>query len=97
MASTNNPVVFASVRPALFASVRSSRNYGLIAFAGALFAAFALHAGAFLPPLGGGDGGASRPAVAARQAATPAVVAHRPEMPRSSSASQAEPCPAPRG
>jgi hypothetical protein len=36
-------------RPVLFASVRSSRDLSLVAFAAALLAAFALHAGAFLP------------------------------------------------
>jgi hypothetical protein len=38
-------------RPALFQSVRSSRDLSLVAFAAALFAAFALQAGAFLPRL----------------------------------------------
>ena len=37
--------------PTLFASVRSSRDLSLVAVAGALLAAFALHAGAFVPRL----------------------------------------------
>ena len=37
--------------PKLFASVRTSRDLTLAAFAAVLLAAFALHAGAFLPDL----------------------------------------------
>ncbi len=38
-------------RPALFHSVRSSRDHALVAFVAALLAAFVVHAGAFAPRL----------------------------------------------
>jgi len=84
--------------PALFASVRSSRDLGLAAFAGGLLVAFALHAGAFIPKLGvpARDGRAAASG-AAPSAAAPSVVARRPPMARGSSAANAEPCVSPRG
>ncbi len=84
--------------PTLFASVRSSRDLSLVAVAGALLAAFALHAGAFVSRV-------SEPAKAAAprieslaRPTAPAVVARRPAVARAASAAvSAEPCPAPRG
>ena len=67
--------------PALFASVRDSRDLSLAAFAVALLAAFALHAGAFVPRL---SSPAARQDAGAIQAATqtPApVVASQPPAP----------------
>jgi formate-dependent phosphoribosylglycinamide formyltransferase (GAR transformylase) len=59
----------ATNRPALFASVRSSKDTALVAFAAALLAAFALHAGAMLPRVGVATPDAS-------MAAAPAAPAH---------------------
>jgi len=76
-----------AARPALFTSVRSSRDLSLAAFAAALLAAFALHAGAFLPRVA--PAGQDREATAVQLApgpAKPAVVANKPV-----------PCETPRG
>jgi hypothetical protein len=85
--------------PALFASVRSSKDRALAGFAGAILVAFALQAGAFLPRLGAPEPTekASAPAVQAAPKApeAPAVMARH----RALRAARApvEPCPAPRG
>jgi hypothetical protein len=73
-----------SASPAPFAAVRSSRDLSLVAFGTALLAAFALHAGAFLPRLSPAETRREAPAI---QPATPssAVVASQPvpcELPR---------------
>jgi hypothetical protein len=52
--------------PKLFASIRASRDLTLAAFAAVLLAAFALHAGAFLPAL-------PAPRAPAQTAAAPAA------------------------
>jgi hypothetical protein len=85
--------------PTLFASVRSSRDFALAAFAAALLGAFALHAGAFLPRLSGPERAARSPAIEAAPArAAPAVVARRPPVAHGATApAGAEPCGAPRG
>ncbi|HET8540770.1 MAG TPA: hypothetical protein VFL83_12945 [Anaeromyxobacter sp.] len=75
--------------PALFATVRRSRDLSLVAFATALLGALALQAGAFLPKLSSPDVRPERPAL--HQPATPtpaaaAVVARQPA-----------PCTLPRG
>lgn len=63
--------------PALFASVRTSRDLTLAAFAGALLVAFALQAGAFLPRFSAHDGAAAASAQAPVECTSaPAVVAH---------------------
>ncbi len=84
--------------PALFSSVRSSKDVTLALFAGALLVAFALHAGAFLPKLSAPEDAQDAPAMAARSnaAARPAA-ARRPATERGASASAAEPCVSPRG
>jgi hypothetical protein len=74
--------------PALFASVRSSRDLSLVAFATALLAAFALHAGAFVPRLS--------PAGAPRDAAAPVAATPVPAA-ATAAASQLLPCGEPRG
>ncbi len=71
--------------PALFASVRSSRDLSLVAFAVALLAAFALHAGAFVPRLSAPD---AREGAPAAHPASPAAALV---------ATQPAPCPVPRG
>lgn len=79
-------------KPALFASVRSSRDVTLVAFAGALLAAFALQAGAFLPRLSAPESTARPAAIeAVPEAPAPAVVA------RGASAAPSHPCVAPHG
>ena len=76
-----------SARPALFASVRSSRDLSLAAFAVALLGAFALHAGAFIPTVApSGQARQASMAQLAPEPAVPAVVAHQPV-----------PCETPRG
>jgi hypothetical protein len=91
---TSNP----NAAPALFGSVRSSRDLTLVAVAGALLAAFALHAGAFVPPLSEPARGTAPRLESASRPSRPAVVARRPVAPRpASAAAPAEPCPAPRG
>jgi hypothetical protein len=57
----------------LFQSARSAGNLSLVAFAGALLAAFAIHAGAFLPRLSAPR--AAQQVELAAQPAAPAVVA----------------------
>lgn len=93
MSASNTP------GPALFASVRSSRDLTLVAFAGALLVAFALQAGAFLPPVSGPAGAGTSPSIEVAPArAPPAVVARRPPGARSSAGdAAADPCKAPRG
>lgn len=75
-----------SAAPAPFASVRSSRDLSLVAFAAALLAAFALHAGAFLPRLSPAETRQEAPAIQpATPSPAPAVVATQPvpcELPR---------------
>lgn len=73
--------------PALFASVRRSRDTSLAAFAIALLAGVALHAGAFLPRL---SPSAAQPVAAM---ATAPVPAHATTV----VATQPVPCEAPRG
>lgn len=73
--------------PALFTSVRGSRDLSLYAFAGALLTAFALHLGAFIPRIAD----AQREAPPAIQPATPAPA------PAAVVASQPAPCALPRG
>lgn len=69
---------FTPRRPALFQSVRSSRDLSLVAFAGALLVAFALHAGAFLPRLGPDAPAAEAPRIEqAPERREPAFVAAR--------------------
>ncbi len=70
----------------LFSSVRSSKDFTLAAFAGALLAAFALQAGAFLPKL---SSPTAAPAIAAESTAPNATVAAR--------APAGERCVSPRG
>jgi hypothetical protein len=63
--------------PALFGTVRSSKDLSLVAFGAALLTAFALQAGAFLPRFGAPPP-ASPPAVEpGREPAAPAFVASR--------------------
>ncbi len=66
--------------PALFASVRSSRDLSLVAFGVALLTAVALHLGAFLPRLSSPTARDAAPAVqpATPVAAPAAVVASQP-------------------
>jgi hypothetical protein len=72
--------------PALFASVRSSRDLSLVAFATALLTAFALQAGAFLPRLSPAETREEAPAIQpTTPRPAPAVVASQPvpcELPR---------------
>lgn len=85
-------------RPALFASVRSSRDRALAGFAGALLVAFALQAGAFLPKLGAPEPTekASAAAVeAAPKAPAPSVMARHRAL--RAARAPAAPCPAPKG
>jgi hypothetical protein len=83
--------------PALFASVRSSGDGALAAFAAALLVAFALHAGAFLPKLAAPQSTESAPAIeVAPQAPVRSVVARRP-LSRSATVAAPKPCRAPRG
>jgi hypothetical protein len=72
-----------SAAPALFSAVRGSSDRALVAAVVALLAAFALHAGAFLPRLVADR--AAEPTAAAAGEPTPAVVA------RGAEASPAEP------
>lgn len=74
--------------PALFNSVRSSRDLSLVAFGVALLAAAALQMGAFIPRIG--TAGAQQ-ASASIQAAAPAPA------PAAVLASQPVPCVLPRG
>jgi hypothetical protein len=74
--------------PALFASVRATRDLSLVAFAGALLTSFALAAGAFVPRLSSPDARAEAPAI---QPATPTPA------PAAVVASQPVPCELPRG
>ncbi len=74
--------------PALFASVRGSRDLSLVAFGAALLAAAALHMGAFIPRIGTAE---ARQSSAAVQPATPAPA------PAAVVASQPVPCVLPRG
>jgi hypothetical protein len=73
--------------PALFGSVRGSRDLSLVAFGTALLTALALQLGAFLPRITSPD----RQETAAAQAAAPAPA------PDAMAASQAVPCVLPRG
>lgn len=91
-------------RPALFQSVRSSRDLSLVAFAGALLAAFALHAGAFLPRLAPAPATAAPGIEQAPEAREPAFVAARQGTPSArgaasekKSAQAPAPCETPRG
>jgi hypothetical protein len=89
----------ASHRPSLFGSVRSSRDWALAAFGGAVLAAFALHAGAFLPRLEAPAGSPTAPSIEVSPnapAPAPAVMARRAPA-RGVPAAATEPCPAPRG
>jgi hypothetical protein len=83
--------------PALFASVRSSKDRALAGFAGAVLVAFALHAGAFLPRVGAPAETSPAPAfeAALKAQAAPAVAARHRALRAARAA--AEPCPAPRG
>ena len=74
--------------PALFASVRGSRDLSLVAFGVALLAAAALQTGAFIPRFGSAE---VRAASASAQPATPAPA------PAAALASQPLPCVLPRG
>jgi hypothetical protein len=105
-ATPSGPVPFAAAlaaRPALFRSVRSSRDYALATFCGGLLVAFALHAGAFLPRLDASEPPARSPAVEqGTKAPAPSVMARRApavhgETPAAPAAEPAAPCPAPRG
>ena len=83
--------------PALFASVRSSRDAALAVFAGALLVAFALSAGAFVPKLGAPGSDESAPAIeVAPKAPVRPVVARRP-LTRGATVAAPKPCRAPRG
>lgn len=83
--------------PALFSSVRTSRDLTLVAFAGALLVAFALHAGAFVPPLSA-PANDQAAAIEASRPAAPAVVARRPAtVARGVGSTPAVPRTAPRG
>lgn len=85
-------------RSPLFQSVRSSRDVSLVAFAGALLAAFALHAGAFLPKLAPRD--AVAPLVAVERAPEPqppAIVAAGARATVPASPGEPAPCETPRG
>jgi hypothetical protein len=63
-----------SAAPALFSAVRGSSDRALVAAVAALLAAFALHAGAFLPRIVA-DRASETIAAEAASAPTPAVVA----------------------
>jgi hypothetical protein len=84
--------------PALFASVRSSKDRALAGFAGAVLVAFALHAGAFLPQLGAPEAteraSVQAAAAPARVPAQALVARHR--VVRAARAAPGS-CPAPRG
>ncbi len=79
---------FQKPAPALFASVRGSRDLSLVAFAVALLGAVALHTGAFIPRLGSPEVRQQAPALRlSAPVPAPAAVA----------ASQPVPCARPRG
>ena len=88
----------AASAPALFASVRSSKDLTLVAFVGALLVGSALYAGAFIPRLTPAESAAKPASIEpAPRSPAPAVMARRPAAGRGASAASAEPCDAPRG
>lgn len=88
-------------RPALFASVRSSKDRALAGFAAAVLVAFALHAGAFLPQLGAPEPAEPTEKASGVPAAAAAKAPAQPVMARHhalrAARAPAAPCSAPRG
>jgi hypothetical protein len=87
-------------RPALFASVRASKDRALAGFAVALLVAFALHAGAFLPSFGPAEPTAAKgrsPVAAEASPKAPAPAAMARHRALRAARAPSEPCRAPRG
>jgi hypothetical protein len=94
----NAPTPQTPQTPALFTSVRSSKDRALAGFAGAVLVAFALHAGAFLPQVGAAEAterGSVQAAAAPARAPAQAVMARHRAL-RAARVSSGS-CPAPRG